>query len=254
MDMQKRGQVSVFVIIGLVIIAAMIFVFFLFRSFQEKAREITNPQEYLKSQIQDVKKAVVKCIGDESEGALTKLSMQGGHLNPVKYINYYDSKVTFLCYKVKDDEPCYNFMFTRMEIEDELGPLLKKNIKSCVDSSLSPFRKKDYVLSTGDYGFDFVFSDEALLVILDYPVTLTKSKIIEIQNEFSSNVKTDFWKTAVLASSIVNSEARGEIVDLVKISPNNLYFEVGRRVITGGNLYMIIPRNGGQTFYFAVET
>ena len=141
MDMQKRGQVSVFVIIGLVIIAAMIFVFFLFRSFQEKAREITNPQEYLKSQIQDVKKAVVKCIGDESEGALTKLSMQGGHLNPVKYINYYDSKVTFLCYKVKDDEPCYNFMFTRMEIEDELGPLLKKNIKSCVDSSLSPFRK-----------------------------------------------------------------------------------------------------------------
>ncbi len=223
-----------FIIIGIVAIAAIIFMFVLFRSFQEKAREITNPQEYLKSQIGDIKKVVVKCIDENSKNSLNKLS--------------------FLCYKVKDSESCVNMMFTRKEIEDELGPVLQTSIKSCVDSSLESFRNQDYSLSTGDFGFNFVFSNEALLVTLDYPITLVKGNVTEVQSNFAKDTKTSFWKEVALASTLVNIEARGEIPDLVKMSSENLYFAIGKTQVTGGVLYMIVPRFGSEsTFYFGVE-
>jgi len=251
--MQKRGQVSVFIIIGILIIAAIVFAFVLFRSFQEKAREITNPQEYLNQQLQDIKKVVVKCIDDSSSDALKKLSLQGGYFDPVKYTDYYGNKIAFLCYKIKADENCYNMMFTRREIEDQLMPVLKDGIKKCVDLGLVSFQSKDYSLSTGDYGFDFVFSDEALLVNLNYPVTLTKGNITQVQDKFTREVRSDFWKKVSLASSIVNMEARGEIVNIAEMSPKNLFFMIGRTETLGGSIYMIVPRNNNkEIFYFAV--
>ena len=253
--MQKSGQVSLFIVIGLVIIIAMIFVFFLFRSFQEKAREITNPQEYLKSQVNDIKKVISKCIDESSREALTKISLQGGHFNPVKHVDYNGNKVSFLCYKIKSDEPCYNMMFTRKDIEEELAPVLRNNIKKCVDLSLISFKNKDYSLSTGEFNFNFNFNDDALLVTLNYPVTLVKNDIEEIQDKFTKEIKSIFWKSAALASFIVNAEARGDIVDLTELSPSNLYFEIGRTHVVGGNLYMIVSRSDtNNIFYFAVET
>ncbi len=252
--MQKRGQVSVFVIIGIVAIAAVIFVFLLFRGFQEKAREVTNPQEYLKSQIGDIKKVLNNCIEDKTKEALNKISLQGGHLNPIKYTNYYGNKVSFLCYKIKDNEDCYNMMFTRSEISDEIKPYLETNIKKCMNDGLNAFRDKDYKLTSGSFSFDLEFNDEVLLVNVIYPITLTKGKIIQVQDRFSKQTKTNFWKFSNLASEIVSYEARGENYDVAEESPKNLYFEIGRTGIENGNLYTLVSRlNKNEVFYFAVE-
>ncbi|MBI2148684.1 hypothetical protein HYU23_03310 [Candidatus Woesearchaeota archaeon] len=252
--MEKRGQATIFIIIGLVIIAAVIFLFILFRSFQEKAREITNPQEYLKSQINDIKKSLVKCIDEESRVVIRKLSLQGGHLDPIKYVNYYGNKTSFLCYKVKQGETCYNMMFTREDVSSEIKPVLSNNIKKCMDNGLIVFRNKDYVLTTGDYSFDLTFSDATLLVAVDYPITLTKGNAEDKQRTFSKDIKSNFWKSVNLASAIVNLESKGEVVDVAEMSPNNLDFEIGRTEVSGGNLYILAPRNGfDPIFYFAVE-
>ncbi len=250
--MHKRGQVSVFAIIGIVALVAVIFVFILFRGFQEKAREITNPREYLQSQLGDIRKVVANCIGDESQDALDRLSLQGGHFNPTRYANYYGNKTSFLCYKVKSDEPCYNMMFTRQDIENELGLELERNILDCIN--LEPFMDKDYDLSTGQFDLDFVFSDRALLVTVDYPITLVRGNITEGESEFSKDTLTNFWGAAKLASDIVNIESKGENPDITKLSPKNMEFEISRTDIEGGSLYMIFPRIvEGNPFYFAVE-
>ena len=143
---------------------------------------------------------------------------------------------------------------TRKDVEEEIGPVLQGKIKTCVDSNLISFKNKDYDVTTGDFGFNFIFSDEALLVNLDYPITLTKGNITEVQKNFVKDVKTNFWKEASLAASIVNIEARGDLVDLTQLSPNNLDFEISRGEVGGGNLYMLVPRSTNDTiFYFAIE-
>lgn len=252
--MQKRGQVSVFIIIGIVALAAIIFVFVLFRSFQEKAREITNPQEYLKSQLNDIKKVVTRCIGDESRNPLRELSRQGGHFNPIRYVNYYGNKTTFLCAKVKDNEPCYNMMFTKGDIDKELRPRLETSILRCIN--LQPFRENGgYTITTGNFSLDYVFSDKALLISVNYPITLTKGNVTETQRDFTKDVSTNFWKAAKLASEIVSKEARGESPSISEISPESMEFEISRTEVTGGNLYMLVSRHTDDpTFYFAVQT
>ena len=250
--MLKRGQVSVFVIIGTVILLAMVFVFVLFRSFQEKAREITNPQEYLRSQLGDIKKVVNKCIDDSSRNALNQLYLQGGYFNPTKYLDYRGNKTAFLCYKVKDNLPCYNMVFTRQDVAGQLRPKLEQDVKNCID--LSSFRDKDYTLTTGEYGLDFTFSDEALLVNVDYPITLTKGNITQTEDRFTKEVKTGFWNVAALASQIVGMESNGVSPDIVELSSKNLEYEVGRTEINGNSLYLLKSRIGDDSiFYFAVE-
>ena len=250
--MLKRGQVSVFVIIGTVILLAMVFVFVLFRSFQEKAREITNPQEYLRSQLGDIKKVVNKCIDDSSRSALNQLYLQGGYFNPTKYLDYHGNKTTFLCYKVKDNLPCYNMMFTRQDVANQLKPKLEQDVRSCID--LSSFRDKDYTLTTGEYNLDFTFSDEALLVNVNYPVTLTKGNITQTEDRFTKEVRTNFWNVAALASQVVGMESNGLSPDVAELSSKNLEYEIGRTETNGNSLYLLKSRIGDDPiFYFAVE-
>ncbi len=253
--MRKKGQVSVFIIIGIVALMAVVFLFVLIRSFQDKAREITNPQEYLKSQVGDIKKAVERCINDESKKALNKLSWQGGHFNPLRYVNYNLNKTSILCAKIKSDEPCFNMMFTKSDIDEQLRPFLEGNVKPCVDSVLYAFRDKDYQLSTGSFNLNFDFSNTALLVRLDYPVTLTKGLNTQIQKDFSKETKTNFWKAAKLASEIISKEATGRPVDVASLSSGNIWFEIGRTENDHDNVYILKSRTANDPiFYFAVET
>src|SRR3989338_5401018 len=192
--MRKRGQVSVFIIIGVIILFAIIFIFALIGGFQDKVREITNPKEYLSSQMNDVRKAVISCIDTETKNALNVLSSQGGYFEPDYYTNYFGNKVAFLCYRIKPGESCYNMFLTRSQINEQLGPRLENGIKSCVDNKLVAFNGKDYTLTKGSFGFDYEFSEEFLLVNLDYPITLKKGNFTETRDKYSKETRTNFWK------------------------------------------------------------
>lgn len=252
--MQKRGQVSVFIIIGIIAVAAIILMFFLLRSYQEKARSITNPREYLKSQINDIRKMVDDCISDKTSDVLKKLFDSGGHLNPVRYASYYDKKITYLCYKVKKDKPCYNMMFTNEDVDNEIRPFLEGGISNCINNGLGGFKDKDYNVNTGEFSFDFVFDESALLVTVNYPITLTKGNIEEKDEKFNKEIKTNFWKLANVAYSIINDESLGKEVNVAELSSKSAEYEIGRSGVSGGSVYMIKPRYGEDIlFYFGVE-
>ncbi len=252
--MQKRGQVSVFVIVGIVIILAMVLIFMLIRSAQEKAKETRNPRQYLQTQLEDIKKIANKCITDETSEALKDLYDGGGHLNPVRYSDYYGKKVTFLCYKVDETVPCYNMMFTKNDINEELKPKLENGISSCMNSGLTAFRNQDYELETGEFSLDFVFEEEALLVTVNYPITLTRATVSEKEDTFKKEIITNFWKAAELASNILELESSGQEVNIPSLSSSNVYFEISRKNVLGGDLYILHSRSTDDpTFYFAVE-
>lgn len=252
--MQKRGQVSVFIIVGIIAVAAIILVFFLLKGYQEKARSVTNPREYLKSQINDIRKMVNNCVSDKTNDVLKKLFETGGHLNPVRYANYYDKKVTYLCYKVKKDKPCYNMMFTKEDIDNEIRPFLESGISSCIENGLESFKDKDYNVNTGEFSLDFVFDESALLVTINYPITLTKGNIEEKDEKFNKEIKTSFWKFANAASSIINEESLGKEVNVAELSSKSVDYEIGRAGVSGGSVYMIKPRYEEDIiFYFGVE-
>lgn len=255
--MQKRGQVSVFVIIGIVAVAAIIFIFLLFRSVEEKAREVRGTEEYLSSQLGDLRREIEGCIGEVSNDLLDSLYDSGGNLNPERYANYYGKRINVLCYKV-GDEGCYNFMFTKDEIVEQMLPVLEDQIKECADEKLFLFEDQDYAVNKGEFFLDrdsFVFDKQRLLITVNYPITLKKENDEQTEERFAAAVDTNFWQITNIANEIVNSHARGDEVDIVSLGIRNIYFDIGRTLYSGGSVYMIKSRYGDpRIFYFAVET
>ena len=254
--MLKRGQVAVFAIIGIVALAAFIFVFFLFEGFREKTRQITHPAEYLKTQIEDVKRVVDTCMKKETHKVLNTLYAQGGRLSPLRSLPYYTKKISLLCIKIKSDTPCYQMMFTKDDVLSELKPELERKVLACVTNGLLAFRDKDYRLTTGTFYLNLEeFNEKALVLKLEYPLSLNKANVTETQHTFVAEIPTTFWKTISLTRLILNKETLGQPVDLNEMSSTNPYFRIASVQIDHGLVYMIAPRQGNEAiFYFGVET
>src|SRR3989338_4233945 len=106
--MRKRGQVSVFIIIGIVILVAILTVFFFRGKISKVLREEpTNPQEYLYQQLQDVKKEIGRCVNQETSKAARLLMENGGDFDKnFGYIQYINISYPVLCREINNTNSC----------------------------------------------------------------------------------------------------------------------------------------------------
>ena len=101
----RRGQVTIFVILAIVIIAVVV-VIFAFPQVNIFSSSV-NPGAYLKS-----------CIEPEINKIKDTLSVQGGYSSPTNYAMYKDLKLQYLCYTSEWYKTCV--------MQD---PLLKQSIE-----------------------------------------------------------------------------------------------------------------------------
>ena len=108
----KRGQVTIFIIIGILIVAGVV-LFFVLRPEIDitKEKAIKKPQTYIHS-----------CIKPELEKVVNKISLQGGSLEPSPSTVYRGEKIAYLCYV---DVPYYECIvqqpFLKTHIKKEIG-------------------------------------------------------------------------------------------------------------------------------------
>ena len=89
----RQGQVTLFVILALIVVAVVI-VIFAFPQVNVFSSNV-NPSSYLRS-----------CIEPEIDNVKSTLSMQGGYSNPTNYAMYNDLKLQYLCYTSDHYIPC----------------------------------------------------------------------------------------------------------------------------------------------------
>ncbi|MEK6955672.1 MAG: hypothetical protein AABW52_03355, partial [Nanoarchaeota archaeon] len=82
--LKKRGQVSTFVIIGVLVLFVFVFIFMLRDSVREKFRGTVDREGYLISQMSQIKKSINACLAEESENAVKLLGESGGYFNPAE--------------------------------------------------------------------------------------------------------------------------------------------------------------------------
>src|SRR3989338_3113173 len=101
--MNKRGQVTIFIILGIIILAAVVLVFYLTGDTLVKQSEgkVNIETKPLKNYVGD-------CLEKTGNDALTLIGKQGGVINPVNYRLYENDKVNYLCYASTDYSLCTN--------------------------------------------------------------------------------------------------------------------------------------------------
>jgi len=250
--MKKRGQTTLFIIVGLVIVILVVLLF------------ITRPSiipifgEDLDQELENIEEQIKECLTDISDEPIKRIGLQGGYLaTPTgSYRLYNDSRISYLCYNMQGTEQCSNRMLLIGSMEDELTTAIQQALPTCLNvQKFSQF--KSYTISTPENPeIDVSIRNFDTVVALDYPVILTskRSEASAERSEFDVIFDYPLGRLYEVSQEIVNQEAEFGTFDVlyymlskkgeIKIYPKKPYPD---------KIYTLKHQNSDYIFQFAIE-
>ena len=250
--MHKRGQVTIFVILGLLILIVLAVVFYLYG---EKLKFQTKEEvKFDFSNVDVVKTYVEDCISKYGLEAINLAGKQGGEINPGFYQKWYNDKIGYLCYTT-EYAACYNKKpFLKKYVEQELETNLKPKIKECVD--LDKIKEAGFNVDAGDLNVNVSILDYNTIVNVNYPITITKGDAVLKQDKFTKTLNVPLGKLIKVAEEIVNLEInslRGVAYYDGYLIQQNGEVELSRGTWKDTEIYSINLRNNPYKFQFAIQ-
>ncbi|MBT7706247.1 hypothetical protein HN747_02255 [archaeon] len=254
---EKRGQVTIFVILGLAIVGLIFLASFLFLSDTPADEENPLSSQAPKTNSQNF---IEECITPNLEDAIDKIILQGGYTyNKLPSLVYKFEDVSYLCYTSNYDENCVNLepMFTGA-VESELESYLLANISSCFDKLLEVYSEYDSVI--GSTELDVKILPQKINLDLQKSIDITESGSQISFEDFSFNINSPLYTFLTMATEISNAETLcncGEEScnpDYFKIDEFNRGFTTSRFTGSSGEkVYTIKYLRTGDEFNFAVR-
>ncbi len=257
----KRGQVTIFIILGVIIVGAAALVYFLYPQIKSAFLGISDPQSFIQS-----------CVQDKIKTIISNLSMQGGSIAPQNYYSYYNEitnklyTVDYLCYNNQDYLPCVMQQpLLQQHVESEIQTNLQSTADSCFADLQKNYQNRGYTVNfvKGSTVVDIL--PGRVIVTFNNQLTLTKdtTQRYEQLNAVVSNNLYDFLS---ITSSILNWEATyGDApAQTYMLYYHNLIVEkkevgsrndpaAGNRNSDGTKIYILTNINTGEMFQFATR-
>src|SRR3989344_5734226 len=129
--MKKRGQITIFAIIGIIIVAAILLVLYLKGQLNIPILGTGTAQE----RINDIKDHIQGCIEEVGDEPIKRIALQGGHLLTPEgtYRKRNDIPISYLCYNIPDSNTCSNRLLLMDDMEEELEKAIDLNLNTCIN-------------------------------------------------------------------------------------------------------------------------
>jgi len=252
--MKKRGQVTIFIITGILIITAVA-LFFLFRQgmipgIGEKPEE--NPRGFLEV-----------CIEDKLIEGVELISLQGGYLeNPLNKTFMFVEEgvfrdISYLCYTQNNYVPCVNQEPMLIQhLKQEIKDYISDDVETCWDNLVLSLEDKYDVVNVEEYGdFEIRLAPKKIIIDIDRKIILTKSGETTEQENLEMIIPSRFYDLAIVAQKIFSKEAVSCDFDNLRFMIFYPEFKIHRFLITSDStkIYTIEHRNSKEKFRFAVR-
>jgi hypothetical protein len=232
--MAKRGQVTIFIIVGILIVSAVL-VFFL----------------YIKPKFIDDKTAQTGfegCVKDVIEENMKKLE-KGGMIDPEFTYLYNDEKIPYLCYTPDYYTTCTVQVpfLTNIYIEN-LEKLTSQGINDCYQDSISELREQGYSVTSGRLTYNISLDPGLLLLRINAPTTTGSATTSRINVRFNSPI----YEMLMIATSMVQFETGygdTDSDDFRLLYPDYYYDKIKRS--DGTTIYIIEHKDTRVKFKFA---
>jgi len=190
MKKNKRGQITIFIILGLLI---LIVLFFLFRG---------------NFQIIESKTPILRIEDCVEQGLeIEQLNEQGGSFNPEFYYLYKGDKIQYLCYTDEYYKTCVmQKPLLKQEIEKEINSKINPILSNCVDSVKSDLEKEGYSVRLGNLNSDIKIIPENIVIEISDVLETEKNGKTNYEN-LKINIPSKLYEMTMIASSISNWEA-----------------------------------------------
>ncbi len=196
----KRGQLTLFIILGLLIVS-IIFVFFFY----------IQPNFSFSSGELQVETCVKKVISDE----VTKLALTGGIVNPdFKYL-YLGENITMMCYTEEYYKPCVvQHPFLTKTFEESLTTATKEKIENCYKKSVDELRSNGYEVIQGTIKTTIKIEPSQISVSIDSPTVISSIDASRTLNKFETKIYSELYEVLAVANSILQFETSYGDVDV----------------------------------------
>lgn len=237
----KSSQLTIFIIIAIVLIAAIVLVFLL-----TPAKQIFFPTSP-KVQLQD-------CVEPTLERGIQNVSLHGGSINPENAYLYKGKRREYLCFTNEYYKTCKQQRpLLRQYVERELSSYVKPKTRDCMDRVKDNLKARGYSVS-GDSEVDVSVGPNSVKVILS-GFSIKKGEGGKRYNEFVVSKNSDLYRLLMLSTSILNWEARygdSEVTTYMAYYPEIKVQKLKQS--DGSKIYKLENRETGDKFVFATRS
>lgn len=193
--MKKRGQVAIFVIVALVLIAVILVSYF-YPQIRSQVSKSVDPNKYLKD-----------CIEPDIRKDISILGSQGSYANPEGSVQYGGREVKYLCYSSEYYKTCYiQQPMIRQHFEQELKKMLDVKAKECFSELKQYYEKKGYDVSNSNVETNISIIPNKVIIGFIAPMTITKESS-QTFNGFNVEINSEIYDLIMISTSIVDYEA-----------------------------------------------
>ncbi len=163
--MGKKGQITAFMLLGIVIVIAVIIGLYL------KSYSGNNKISFDSGTISGY---VTDCITKVSGEGIVALGNRGGYIYPSNYVNTPSDDVSFLASNLSNNVPSVT------DIEEQLSRYVEENLAGCLDNPFTLFRKQGWGVRSEEPKAKVLLAENDVKIEVDMSIKVTDTEMKEI--------------------------------------------------------------------------
>lgn len=240
----KRGQVTIFIIVAIVIVGLAVLIFQVVpRTSTTAGLSSDNPEGFLEI-----------CLKDHIESVIETISLQGGNFEPELSILYQSDEISYLCYTSEGYSLCsIQQPLLKKHIESEVKKNIEAEADLCFREMKTSFEDRGYIVALNPGITRVELLPKRVVASFDnYRLTLTKGET-EIHDSFNIILNNNLYEFVGITNSILSWEAL--LGDAETTTYMTYYRDLKVEKIGGqiddSTIYILTDRNTGNKFQFA---
>lgn len=251
----KRGQVTIFIIVGILIVASVSLFFVSRAGFLPQLGGGTGES--------NVNSFLNTCLEGNIRDAIDLILKNGGYLEPQFSTSFLfedegtPSEVTYLCYNQNDYFPCVNqepVLFKN--IKNEITDYISDDVQNCFDDLKKSLEKQNFVVSgPGLKSFEIELKPKQVILQLNSELTLKRSGETTTQKNFKVIVPTKLYELTDVVKEVINKESTNCDFDYRGYELFYPQFEIEKmsKIDSSSDVYTIEHLDSNEKFIFAVR-
>ena len=243
--MERRGQVTIFIIVGIVVVAILGFLLVTRSGFLDTTLSDEESDQFVSLQVDPVQQHVISCVREELVKGVHLISVQGGYLDPLHFEELGGRNVGYACIDGVNEFTGVTIMANELRQYFDL-PETKEELENCIDDF------QNFESSGLNIDHDFqnlnVFSPQItsgrISQELSYPITLKRQDSTANVDQMRFSIDSNLYEMYMLASRIVKEECTGS-----DFSPADYFWFTGRQEVVPGSIGTGLKYGYGQAWY-----
>ena len=239
----KRGQLTLFVILGILIVVITLFLLFFFKpSILGIERTSTGATSFQ------------GCAKEGIDESISLLAPTAGFSGDYFNITYNGIDVPYICYSDEYYKPCVvQVPFLEEEFKRSLSSALNSKITDCYNDYVNEFKRQGYEVTTGEIELELDLQKDKIKLDIEAPLSVASGSSISTSQGLSFEIPTKIYDILMLANNIVKFETTVGEYELVQ--SQLLYPDLPVNAMKLGDETVVYIINDKETKYqFAVRS